>query len=49
MPSYLAGTNDIGVAGDQDLELVVGTSSFTSSSGTKEVTLFPGKNSVLHL
>ena len=43
VPAYLAGTNDIGITGNQNLVQVAGTSSFTSSSGNKQVTLFPGK------
>ena len=40
MPSYLAGTPDIGITGNRDLE-VLGTTTLASSE-PKEVTLFPG-------
>ena len=42
VPSYLAGTPDLQVTGNTNLNQIVETTTFTSSA-TKELTLFPGK------
>ena len=42
VPSYLAGTPDLQVTSNTNLNQIVETTTFTSSA-TKELTLFPGK------
>ena len=46
MPSYIAGSPDIKISGNNNLEQIVQMTTFTST-GKKELIIFPGKFTIL--